>query len=54
MIAVTAKNVSFDEDLTIGVVKQVLVYNCKKDFSPWSVSNRAHFMAVEIPFLHEV
>ena len=34
MIAVTAKNASF-EDVTIGiveVVKQVLVYNCKKTF----------------------
>ena len=32
MIAVTAKNISFDGDLTIAVVKQVLVYNCKKTF----------------------
>lgn len=29
MIAVTAKNASFDEDLAKGVVKQVFVYNCK-------------------------
>ena len=32
MVAVTAKNTSFDEDLTIIVVKQVLVYNFKKTF----------------------
>ena len=32
MVAVTAKNTSFDEDLTIVVVKQVLVYNFKKIF----------------------
>jgi len=32
MIAVTVKNTSFDEDLTIAVVKQVLVYNGKKTF----------------------
>ena len=32
MIAVTAKNISFDGDLAIAVVKQVLVYNCKKYF----------------------
>ena len=32
MIAVTAKNISFDGDLTIAVLKQVLVYNCKKTF----------------------
>ena len=32
MIAVTVKNISFDEDLTIAVVKQVIVYNCKKTF----------------------
>ena len=28
MIAVTAKNISFDGDLTIAVLKQVLVHNC--------------------------
>ena len=32
MVAVTAKNTSFDEDLTIVVVKQVLVYNFKTTF----------------------
>ena len=32
MIAVTAKNISFDGDLTIAVLKHVLVYNCKKTF----------------------
>ena len=32
MVAVTAKNTSFDEALTIVVVKQVLVYNFKKIF----------------------
>ena len=32
MVAVTAKNTSFDEDLTIIVVKQVLVHNFKKTF----------------------
>ena len=32
MAAVTAKNTSFDADLTIVVVKQVLVYNFKKTF----------------------
>ena len=33
MIAVTAKNVFFDGDfMTIAVLKQVLVYNCKKTF----------------------
>ena len=32
MVADTAKNTSFDEDLTIVVVKQVLVYNFKKTF----------------------
>jgi len=31
MTAVTVKNISFD-DVTIAVVKQVLVYNCKKTF----------------------
>ena len=33
MIAVIAKNISFDGDLTIAVVKKVLLYNCKKNFS---------------------
>ena len=32
MVAVSAKNTSFDEDLTIVVVKQVLVYNFKTTF----------------------
>ena len=32
MISVTAKNTSFDEDLTIAVVRQVLVYDYKKTF----------------------
>ena len=32
MVAVTAKNTSFDEALTIVVVKQVLVYNFRKIF----------------------
>ena len=32
MIAVAAKNISFDGDLTIAVLKLVLVYNCKKTF----------------------
>ena len=32
MVAVTAKNISFDKDLTIVVVKQVLVSNFKKTF----------------------
>ena len=32
MVAVTAINTSFDEALTIVVVKQVLVYNFKKIF----------------------
>ena len=32
MVAVTAKNTSFDEDLTIDLVKLVLVYNFKKTF----------------------
>ena len=32
MIAVTAKNISFDGDLTIPVLKQVLVHNCKMTF----------------------
>ena len=44
MVAVTAKNTSFDEDLTIVVVKQV--YNFKKIFVMWAESNRAHFMDV--------
>ena len=32
MIAVNAKNISFDGDLTIAVLKQVLVHNCKMTF----------------------
>ena len=32
MIAVTAKKISSDGDLTIAVLKEVLVYNCKKTF----------------------
>ena len=32
MTAVNAKNISFDGDLTIAIVKQVLFYNCKKTF----------------------
>ena len=32
VVAVTGKNTSFDEDLTIVVVKQVLVYNFKITF----------------------
>ena len=32
MVAVTAKNTSFDDDLKIVVVKQILVYNFKKTF----------------------
>ena len=32
MVAVTAKDTSFDDDLKIVVVKQVLVYNFKKIF----------------------
>ena len=32
MIAVAAKNIFFDGDLTIAVLKLVLVYNCKKTF----------------------
>ena len=44
--AVTAKNVSFDEDLTIAVVKQVLSIIGKRLFVMLPNSNRAHFMAV--------
>ena len=32
MVAVTVKNTSFDEDLTIVIVKLVLVYNFKTTF----------------------
>ena len=32
MVAVNAKNTSFDDDLKIAIVKQVLVYNFKKTF----------------------
>ena len=48
MVAVTAKNTSFDEDLTIVVVKQVLLYNFKMTF-------RAHFIHARCRnvFLHE-
>ena len=46
MVAVTTKNPSFEEDLTIVVVKQVLVYNFKRLIVMWLESNRAHFMDV--------
>ena len=46
MIAVTAKNISFDGDLTIAVLQQVLVYNCKRLFVMWPESNQVGLMAV--------
>lgn len=43
------------DDLKTAVVKQGLVYNCKKTFRYVPNSNRTHFMAIKCRvFLHEI